>query len=124
MNEAEKLARMQLTNWEAWKKMQEIIKAQNWNPNIKSEEIHLWKFSYDVIASKNCTISKIDMKYLNTMVRWLWAPKEYQAWIYLYKKLWDKIKAWDIIYTMYSPSAGKLNLVKEMQKQKDFYTYK
>ena len=57
------------------------------------------------------------------MVRWLGAPKEYQAWIYLHKKLWDKVKKWEIIYTMYSPSANKLWIVKEMQKEKDFYTY-
>jgi AMP phosphorylase len=120
---AEKLAIAQLSNWEAWKKMQEIIKAQNWNPNIKSEDIQLGKFSHDVIAEKDCIITKVDMRHLNTMVRWLWAPKEYQAWIYLHKKLWDKVKKWEIIYTMYSPSANKLNLVKEVQEQKDFYTY-
>ena len=121
---AEKLVKAQLNNWEAWEKMQEIIKAQNWNPNIKSEDIQLGKFSHDVIAEKDCKISKVDMRYLNTMVRWLWAPKEYQAWIYLHKKLWDKVKKWEVIYTIYSPSANKLNLVKEMQKEKDFYSYK
>ena len=121
---AKKLAIAQLKNWEAWKKMQEIIKAQNGNPNIKSEDIELGKVSYDVVAQKNCTIKKVDMKLLNTMVRWLWAPKEYKAWIYLYKKVWDKVKKWEVIYTMYSPSMNKLNLVKEMQKEKDFYTYK
>ena len=104
--------------------MQEIIKAQNWNPNIKSEDIELWKFSYDVIAQNNCIIKKVDMKLLNTMVRWLGAPKEYKAWIYLHKKLWDRVKKWEVIYTMYSPSTNKLNLVKEMQREKDFYTYK
>lgn len=121
---AENLAKTQLKNWEAWKKMQEIIKAQNWNPNIKSEDVELWKFSFDVVATKNCAINKVDMRLLNTMVRWLWAPKEYKAWIYLHKKLWDKVKKWEVIYTMYSPSANKLNLVKEMQQKKDFYTYK
>lgn len=121
---AENLAIAQLKNWEAWKKMQEIIKAQNWNPNIKSEDIELWKFSYDVIAENDCSINKIDMKLLNTMVRWLWAPKDYKAWIYLNKKLWDKVKKWEVIYTMYSLSINKLNLVKKMQKEKDFYTYK
>ena len=121
---AENLAKTQLKNWEAWKKMQEIIKAQNWNPNIKSEDVELWKFSFDVVATKNCVINKVDMRLLNTMVRWLWAPKEYKAWIYLHKKLWDKVKKWEVIYTMYSPSANKLNLVKEMQQKKDFYTYK
>ncbi|MBQ5945024.1 hypothetical protein IJL65_01080 [bacterium] len=49
--------------------MQEIIKAQNGNPNIKSEDIELGKVSYDVVAQKNCTIKKVDMRLLNTMVR-------------------------------------------------------
>ena len=124
MNNATKLVTTQLKNWEAWKKMQEIIKAQNWNPNIKSEDIELWKVSHDVVAQKNCVINKVDMRLLNTMVRWLWAPKEYKAWIYLHKKLWDKVKKWEVIYTMYSPSTNKLNLVKDMQQKKDFYTYK
>jgi thymidine phosphorylase len=124
MNSATKMVTTQLKNWEAWKKMQEIIKAQNWNPNVKSEDIELWKVSYDVVAQKNCVINKVDMRLLNTMVRWLWAPKEYKAWIYLHKKLWDKVKKWEVIYTMYSPSTNKLNLVKDMQQKKDFYTYK
>ena len=120
---AENLAKTQLANWEAWKKMQEIIKAQNWNPNIKSEDIQLGEFTYDIIADKNCLITKVDMKHLNTMVRWLWAPKEYKAWIYLHKRIWDKVKKWDVIYTMYSPSETKLWIVKLMQQEKDFYTY-
>ena len=124
MENAENIVKSQLKSWEARKKMQEIIKAQNWNPNIKSEDIELGKVSYDVVAQKNCVIKKVDMRLLNTMVRWLWAPKEYKAWIYLNKKLWDKVKKWEIIYTMYSPSANKLNLVKDMQQKKDFYTYK
>ena len=124
LTNAENLVKAQLANWEAWKKMQEIIKAQNWNPNIKSEDIHLGKFTYDAVADKNCTVNKVDMRHLNTMVRWLWAPKEYQAWIYLHKKVWDKVKKWEVIYTMYSPSETKLKIVKKMQQEKDFYTYK
>ena len=120
---AKKIVNAQLQNWEAWKKMQEIIKAQNWDSNIESENIQLGKFSHDIIAEKDCIIKKVDMKLLNTMVRWLWAPKQYEAWIYLHKKLWDKVKEWEVIYTMYSNSANKLNLIKEMQKEKDFYTY-
>ena len=123
MKNAEKIVRTQLENWEAWKKMQEIIKAQNWEPNIKSEDIQLGEFTYDVIADNDCIITKVDMKHLNTMVRWLWAPKEYKAWIYLHKRIWDKVKKWDVIYTMYSPSETKLWLVKLMQQEKDFYTY-
>lgn len=124
MENAENLVKAQLKNWEAWKKMQEIIKSQNWNPNINSEDIQLGKFSFDVVAKKDCIINKVDMRHLNTMVRWLWAPKEYQAGIYLHKRVWDKVKKWETIYTMYSPSANKLEMVKEMQKNEDFYSYK
>ena len=123
MKNAEKMVKAQLENWEARKKMQEIINAQNWDPHIKSEDIQLGKFSHDVIAEKDCIITKVDMKHLNTMVRWLWAPKQYEAWIYLHKRLWDKVKKWEVIYTMYSNSANKLNLIKDMQIEKDFYTY-
>lgn len=123
MKAANKLVKIQLSNWEAWKKMQEIIKAQHWDPNIRSEDIQLGKFSHDIVAEKDCKIKSVDMKHLNTMVRWLWAPKQYQAGIYLHKKLWDKVKKWEVIYTMYSNSANKLNLIKEMQKEKDFYSY-
>ncbi len=123
MRWAKNIVKSQLTSGEARRKMQEIIKIQNWNPNIKSEDIQLGKFSHDIVAEKDCIIKKVDMKLLNTMVRWLWAPKQYQAWIYLNKKLWDKVKKWEVIYTMYSPSPNKLELMKEMQKEKDFYTY-
>ena len=123
MRTAKKLVEVQLKSWKAWNKMQEIIKAQHWNPNINSEDIQLGNFSYDVIADEDCKITKVDMKYLNTMVRTLWAPKEYKAGIYLHKKLWDKVKKWEVIYSMYSPSANKLNMVKELQKEKYFYSY-
>lgn len=124
MRGAKKIVKSQLVNWEAWKKMQEIIKIQNGNPHIKSEDIELWKYSFDVVAKEDCIVDKVDMRLLNTMVRWLWAPKQYQAWIYLYKKLWDKVKKWETIYTMYSHSSNKLHLMKEMLKENDFYTYK
>ena len=124
MNDAEHLVKTQLNSWEAWKKMQEIIRTQNWNPSIKSEDVEVGKFSHDIIAENDCVINRVDMKYLNMIVRWLWAPKLYQAWIYLHKKLWDKVKKWEIIYTMYSPSANKLGIVKQMLSDKDFYGYK
>lgn len=124
LENAEKTVKTQLKNWEAWKKMKEIITAQNGNSNIKSEDIKLGEFTYEVKAENDCIVKDIDMKYLNMAVRWLWAPKEYQAGIYLHKKLWDKVKKGEVIYTMYSPSKNKLEFVKEMISEKDFYEYK
>lgn len=125
MRKAEFLVQRQLHNWEARKKMSEIIQAQNWpNPHIKSDEIKLWKFTYAFKATQDCKIDSIDMKHLNTIVRTLWAPADYTAGIWLNKKLKEKIKIWDTIYVMYSSSERKLNKAKEMLQIKDFYNYK
>lgn len=64
------------------------------------------------------------MKYLNMMVRSLGAPSEYKAGIYLYKKIGDKVRKGEIIYTMYSTSENKMKRAKEMLAEKHFYSYK
>ena len=124
MSEAEKIAKKQLDNGEAWKKMSEIIAAQNGaNPEIKADEIQLWKYQYAVQAKEKSTIKNIDMKYLNTIVRTLWAPTDYKAGIFLHKKLHDPIKKGETIYTLYSDSLNKMELAKQLLQQKDFYEY-
>ena len=122
---AEKLAKRQLDNGEAWKKMKEIITAQHGeNPQIKANEIELWKHQRNFVAEKNGEVKTIDMKYLNMIVRTLWAPTDYKAGVFLHKKLNEKFKKGDVIYTLYSNSETKLTLTKQLLQEKDFYTYK
>lgn len=122
---AHELAYNQLKSGAAWKKMQKIIKAQRWkNPNIKSEELKLWKFKKEVKAEKNWTIKKIDLKLINDTTRTLWSPIDEKAWLYLHKKTWDKVKENDIIYTMYASEASKINMALENLKWKKMYEIK
>ena len=119
---AYELAYQQLKSGAAWKKMQEIIKAQRWkNPNIKSEELELAKFKKEVKAEKDGTVKVIDMKLINLTTRALWAPIDDQGGLYLHKKLGDKVKKNDIIYVMYANQKSKIDMALESLKWKKMY---
>ena len=124
MAEAKKLAIKQLKNGAARKKMTQIISAQNGkNPDIKADEIQLGKLQYEVKAEQDMIVEGVDMRYLNTIVRTLGAPAEYKAGILLHKKLGDKIKKGEVMYTLYSESTTKMPMAKKMLEEKDFYSY-
>lgn len=119
-----KLAYWQLVSGEAWKYMQKIIKAQRGkNPNIKSEELKLWKYSFDFNAKKSWKVSDIDMHKLNQTCRILWAPLVNEAGVYLNKKMWNSIKKWDLVFTMYAMDKDKLKDAKIFIKKNNFYNY-
>jgi AMP phosphorylase len=124
MKEAKQLVQQQLENGKAREKMSQIIKAQKGkNPDIKADEIQLGKLQYEVKAPNDMIVEGIDMKYLNTIVRTLGAPAEYKAGVLLNKKLGDKIKKGEVIYTLYSESTTKMPMAKNMLAEKDFYSY-
>ena len=114
---------LQLTSWAAREKMQEIISSQEGkNPKIWSEELELAPNTMEITAKNSGTISAIDMKYLNSIARTLGAPGDLSAWVYLHKKLDDKVKAGEVLYTLYAQSANKLALAQELLGKKDFLT--
>ena len=120
--EAEKLARKQLTSWAARKKMQEIIKSQNGDPNINSEDLKLWIFTKEVLADKDGKITKVDLHNVNHIARRLGCPAIDEAWIYLSKRLWDKVKKWDVLFTMYATAENKIDLALEQNKEEPAMT--
>jgi len=122
---AYELAYQQLKSGNAWKKMQEIIKAQRWkSPKINSEDLPLAKFKKEVKAEKDGTVKSIDMKLINLTARTLWAPIDDQGWLYLHKKLWDKVKKNEIIYVMYANQQNKIDMALENLKWKKMYEIK
>ena len=116
--DAEKLARKQLTSWEARKMMQRIIKAQNGNPNINSEDLQPWIFTKEVLADKDGKIKKVDLHNINHIARRLGCPAVNEAWLYLSMRLGDKVKKWDVLFTMYATAENKINLALEQNNEK------
>lgn len=122
---AEKVAKDQLLSWKARKQMQKIIIAQHGkNPNIRSEEIKAGEYTYDVIATKWGSVKNIDMKDLNMLARALWCPYENKAWCYLHKKLWDKVKKGEVVFTIYTTDDSRIQMWLQFLKEKPVYTIK
>lgn len=100
----------QLRLGKALKKMKEIIKAQNGKDNYKltSDDLILGSASFDYLSKKDGMVLDIDMKLLNNVARTLGCPLENGAGIYLNKKLGDKVKKDELVFTLYSESKHRL----------------
>ncbi|PIZ90379.1 thymidine phosphorylase [bacterium (Candidatus Moisslbacteria) CG_4_10_14_0_2_um_filter_36_61] len=120
--EGKKKAREVLKRGLAWKKMQEIIKAQGGNPNIDSEGLSQGKIVFEVKAGKRGVVNSIQNQNLVEICRLLGAPFIKKAGIYLNKSVGDRIKKGETLFTLYTVSQLRMNLAKEgLKKLKIYY---
>ncbi len=100
-----------------YKKMKEIIEAQGGNPKVKPEDLEIGKYSLDYKAEKSGRIDYISNHGITRLARIAGAPKDKSAGIYIYKKLGEKVRYGQKIFTIYSNSEMKLDYVmKELEK--------
>lgn len=102
-----------LQSGEAFKKMQEIIKAQGGNPDIDSEKLKPGNHSANVIAHKNGIVKDINSKNATVIAKILGAPAMKKSGIYLHKKNGEVVMKGDILYTIYSETVYNLKEAKE-----------
>lgn len=117
-NEGKKMALEILKSGLAYRKMKEIIKAQN-GKLIDPEKIKLGKFSFDVKANKTGKIIYISNDDVSKIARIAGAPANKKAGIYFYKHVGDRVKKGEKICTIYSESKHKIDYAKETAKQID-----
>ena len=104
-----------LNSGKAYQKMIEIIKAQNGN-EIAAEDIHIGKFSCNVLSSKRGIVSGIDNIMVSRISRIAGAPRDKGAGIYLYKHIGSKVKKGEKLFTIYSESGHELEYAKDFAK--------
>lgn len=105
-----KLAWEALESGKAWKKMQEIIKEQNGNPNIQPDDITLGAHKKYFTAKKSGRITFVDNKGINTIARILGAPSNKLGGVYLNKEFDDRVKKGERLFTLYSSNKEKISL--------------
>lgn len=98
-----------LDSGKALEKMREIIELQGGNPNIKSSDIPIGKYKYDVRAERSGKISHIDNKTISKIARIAGAPLDKGSGVYLYRLRGDRVEAGDILFTIYAESETKLD---------------
>jgi AMP phosphorylase len=99
-----KMAKEILDSGKAFKKFQEIVKAQKGS----MKEIKLAKFKKSIIAKKSGTIREIHNKKINSLARVAGCPVDKFAGIRFHKSLRSKVKKGDKIMTIYSESKSRL----------------
>ncbi len=95
----------------AYKKMQEIIKEQGGNPNIKPEDIKLGRFTFDYKAKQSGKVRILSNKLVSKFAKIAGAPYDKGAGIYLYKKVNDPIIKGETLFKIYSEDKYKLEYV-------------
>ncbi len=103
-----KKAREILENRKALAKMNEIIAAQG-----KQQKLELGKYRYPLHSRKSGKIVEIDNDVIAKIARVAGTPDDKGAGLYLSKKINEKVKKGDLLYTVYAESEFKLGLVKE-----------
>lgn len=113
-----------LKSGRAFKKMQEIIKAQEGNPNVTSEKLNPARHFVKITAVRNSEIKNMNSKNITYVARLLGAPGQKKSGIYLNKKIGEKIKKGEAIFTLFSENVYNLKEAKESLKNFPIFTLK
>jgi putative thymidine phosphorylase len=97
----------------AFKKFQEIVKAQGGRPNIDSESLVLGKNKFDERADEDGVVKELNSKNITIVAKILGAPKQKGSGIYLHKKIGDKVKKGEALYSLFSENVYNLREGKE-----------
>ena len=116
-------ARYILASGQAFYKMKEIIKAQGGDPDVTSQKLHPGRHSYAIIETKDGTVKKIHNKNATVVAKILGAPSHKKAGIYLDKKIGEKIRKGDVIYTLHTDSEHNLKEAKESLENFPVFLY-
>jgi len=104
------IASAQLKSLAAWKKMQEIIKAQGGNPKIKADEVALGALNYEIHAKRAGKVVAVDNRAIEEICVNLGAPREKLAGIHLHCRIGDKVAVGQKLYTLYAQNESRMKL--------------
>ena len=107
--QGQKLAQQILDSGSAFKKFEQIIKAQNG----KIKKLTPGKYTYTIKAKRKTKIKHINNKLISSLARQAGCPEDKAAGIYLHKKTGQEIEKHDKIMTIYSVSKEKLKHAKK-----------
>jgi AMP phosphorylase len=107
-----KIAKEQVKNGEAWKKLNQIIVAQGGQKDINSEEVLKEVEKYEIHAKKSGKIVFVNNRNINEVCMNLGAPIDKNSGIHTHVRYGQKVKKGDKLYTMYTSSEDRLKLGK------------
>jgi len=100
----------------ALKKLKEIIELQGGNPRIKSGDVSLGEYTFEVKAETSGQIFHIDNKTISKISRMAGAPLDKGAGVHLHKVRGERVKKGDRLFTIHAESEAKLDFAIKAQQ--------
>jgi AMP phosphorylase len=110
-----------LKSGKAEKKLREIIALQGGNEKIKPEDIEIGSFNFDVSSDSEGILLWLSNPSLTEIARAAGSPKDKGAGILLYKKVGEKVKKGEKIFTIFAEKERKIErAIKLLEEEKTF----
>jgi AMP phosphorylase len=97
-----------LYSGQAYTKFQQILEAQNADPNTKPSDIEIGSATYDYLAPQTGWIVEIDNTVLGRAARTAGAPMDKRAGILFHKKK-DSVDRGEVVFTLHASNDKKLD---------------
>jgi AMP phosphorylase len=110
-------AREILMSGKALDKFRQIVAAQGGNPDIKSSDIQIGKYTYDITAKMCGYVNGIRNKELVQLARAAGAPKDKGAGVLLHKKRGNRVDDGEPVLTVYADNKAKLDQAIELSRK-------
>jgi len=107
-----------LKSGKAEKKMREIIEMQGGDPKVRPKDIEVGENTLDFVANSNGSIIWMDTHSIVEIARLAGAPKDKGAGVYIWKKVGEKVKKGERIFTVYAEKERKLENVERYLEEK------
>ena len=117
INNSAEEAKELLRSGRAEKKLREIIAAQGGDPDVKPEDIEVGDKTVDILSEGTGSVQWINNRAVAQLAREAGAPKTEGAGVLLNKKLGDKVKKGDVLYTIFSESGLKLETATQLAEK-------
>ena len=98
-----------LKSGKAEKKLREIIATQGGDPHVKPDDIEVGSETAEIRSEEKGRVQWINNRAMAQIAREAGAPKTKGAGVLLRRKLGDKVTKGEVLYTIYSGSAQKLD---------------
>jgi AMP phosphorylase len=106
-----------LKSGKAKEKMKEIIEAQGGDPEVRPDDIEICKEEITITSGHKGRVRYIDNKLISMIARASGAPRTKSAGLYLHVNVGDSIDAGDPLFTIYSPTKGKLKEASDLAEK-------
>lgn len=118
----ESIALRQLESGAAWKKMQEIIRAQGGDPDVDSDVLTKGARTYRVFADHEGKVTQVNDAAIDEIARTLGAPQDKKAGVHVHARYGQLVMKGAQLLTFYAESNERINLAKRALETQPIFT--